>query len=105
VTLDDRLAQLVRDAVAPMLAQQLELLEERLAERLSGLVERPEASTAAAPPLLTQGDVAAQLRVAPRTLQRMVKAGEFPRPVPISPGRARWRQVDVDTWLDRQGGR
>ena len=103
MNLDERLAQLVRDAVAPMLAQRLDLLEERLAERLSGLVERPEEPAATAPPLLTPGDVAAQLRVAPRTLQRMVKAGEFPPPVQISPGRARWPQAALDSWLEARG--
>ena len=99
MSLDDRIAQLVRDAVEPMLTERFEHLEERLVARLQGLVSEPDA----VPSLLTAGDVAGLLRVAPRTVQRMVAAGEFPRPIPITPGRARWRRSDVDAWLEQRG--
>jgi len=110
VNIEDQFARLVADAVAPMLADRLELLEERLVERLAGLVQVPPAASAptTAPlttaPLLALKDVAAQLRVGPRTVQRMVKAGEFPRPIPLSPGCSRWTQADLDAWLDARRG-
>ncbi len=100
MNLDDRLSQLVRDALAPMLAERLDHLEESLVQKLAGVVEdKPVPS----PPLLTQKDVACYLGIGPRTVQRMVSAGEFPPPIPISSGRSRWRQSDVDAWLDRRG--
>jgi predicted DNA-binding transcriptional regulator AlpA len=32
----------------------------------------------------------------------MVAAGEFPSPIKLSTGNPRWRQSDVDTWLDQR---
>ena len=101
MTIDDRMRQLVRDAIEPMLSAHLNALEERLAERLDRAVQPPPSD--AAPRLLTKKDVATQLRIDPRTLQRMVDAGEFPAPVPISPGRTRWRQATIDEWIDGRG--
>ena len=100
MNLADRLSQLVRDAVEPMLNERLNDLEERLLERLRAVVQQPPADTA--PPLLTQDDLACYLRVAPRTVKRMVAAGELPPPIPISAGRSRWRRSDIDEWLDRR---
>ena len=98
MTLDDRLSQLVRDALEPMLREGLNALEERLAERLATAVQPPAADAALR--LLTKKDVAAQLRVDPRTLVRMVAAGQFPPPILISPGCPRWRQETIDEWVD-----
>ncbi len=98
MTLDDRLTQLVRDAVGPMLDARLNALEEHLLEGLRAVVQKPPAD--AAPPLLTQEDLACYLRVAPRTVKRMVAAGELPPPIPISAGRSRWRQQTIDEWVD-----
>jgi prophage regulatory protein len=84
--LEDHLADLVRVAITPMLAE----LEHALAERI-----------AAPPSLLTLDDVARDLAVSVRTVQRLVAAGEFPTPIRITPGRVRWRRADVDAWLDR----
>jgi len=98
VTLDDRLTQLVRDALAPLMAEQFERLEERLAERLAPVV--PVESETASSPLFGTREVAAFLAVSQRTIERMVASGEFPPPIRISPGRTRWRQVDVDAWLE-----
>ena len=103
MNLDDRLSQLVRDALAPMLAERFEHLEERLAERLAGVVQSQPAPSSP-PPLLTQKEVACHLKVAPRTVQRMVSAGKFPPSIPISPGCPRWRKSDVDTWIAQRGG-
>ena len=92
MNLDDRIAQLVRDVVEPMLTERFERLEERIAE----LAVPP-------PALLTREDVASLLGIAPRTVQRMVASGDFPRPIPITSGRARWRRSDIDAWLEQRG--
>ena len=97
MNLEGRLSDIVRDAIEPMLTAGLNDLEERLLARLEGLVPPPEA-----PALLTQAEVARLLRVAPRTLQRMVAAGEFPAPIRISPGRSRWRRSVVDAGLEER---
>ncbi len=99
MNLERRLSELVRDALEPMITARLNDLEERLVERLAGLVQTPRD---AAPPLLTQKDLATYLKVTPRTLQRTITAGEFPPAIRISPGRARWRQADIDTWLEER---
>ena len=97
MTLDDRIGQLVRDAIEPMLHQ----LEQRLVERLDGLVQPPV--TKFTPDLLTTRDLASYLRVSPRTVQRRAAAGELPPPISVSSRRARWRRCDIDEWLDRGG--
>jgi prophage regulatory protein len=33
------------------------------------------------------------------TLWRRVRAGDFPRPIRISPGRVAWRESDVEAWI------
>lgn len=105
MNLEDQLARLVHDAVAHVMADRLELLEARLVERLAGLVQgQPPSAATATAPLLTLKDVAAQLRVGPRTVQRMVKGGEFPRAIQIGPACPRWRQSDLDAWLDARRG-
>ena len=102
MTLDDRFAELVREALTPMLAEHLELLEDRLVDRLSNLAASQVEPTATQP-LLTLEDVAGVLQVAPRTVQRMVAVESFPAPIQISPQRQRWRLADVDAWLERGG--
>ena len=34
------------------------------------------------------------------TRWRMVRRGEFPAPVQISPGRVAWKEADVRAWLE-----
>lgn len=34
------------------------------------------------------------------TIYRMMKAGEFPRPVAISRGAVGWRQSDIERWIE-----
>ena len=34
------------------------------------------------------------------TVWRMVKAGTFPRPIKLSPGRLSWTRESVDKWMD-----
>ena len=105
MTLDDRFSELVRDALAPMLSEQLDHLEERLVERLAMVFQGQSALVNQPPALLTLDDVATHLKLAPRTVQRMVASGEFPSPIPVSSGRSRWRWSDIDAWLERQEGR
>ena len=102
MTIDDRMRQLVRDAIEPMLTARLSDLEERLAARLASVVQPPPADTA--PRLLTQKDVAKYLRVAPRTVTRMLAADKLPPPIQVSPGCSRWRKEDIDKRLERGRG-
>jgi len=37
------------------------------------------------------------------TAWRMRQAGDFPEPVPISPGRVAWRQRDIARWNESRG--
>lgn len=105
MTLDDRLAQLVRDALEPMLAERLDHLEERLVERLAGVVQGASAPASSPPRLLTLSQVADHLQVSARTVQRMVARGEFPPPIQVSAGSARWYPSDVDALLETRGRR
>jgi len=93
VSLEERLAELVRDAVRPMLND----LEQRLAERLAPPKPEPR------PELLTASEVARLLRVDRRTVRRMAVAGEIPAPVAVSAKRSRWRRTDIDAWLAEGG--
>lgn len=34
------------------------------------------------------------------TLWRRVKAGDFPKPIALSAHTTRWRQEDIDDWID-----
>ena len=54
VNLDDRLSQLVREALAPMLAELFGDFEERLVQRLAGVDQSQQAPASSPPPLLTQ---------------------------------------------------
>ncbi|MBD3835368.1 AlpA family phage regulatory protein [Brevundimonas sp.] len=37
------------------------------------------------------------------TAWRMRQAGDFPEPVPISPGRVAWRERDIAAWSESRG--
>jgi predicted DNA-binding transcriptional regulator AlpA len=104
VTFDEKLAELVREAVAPMLAAELERLECRLVERLTAVVPLPSPPSGAPTSLLTRQEVARRLGVAPRTLHRLVVGGKFPKPIQIAPNRVGWDTADVVAWLKRRGG-
>lgn len=48
-----------------------------------------------------------KLGVSPTTLWRMVKRGEFPAPIQISPGRVGWLEDEADGYIEscpRVGG-
>ena len=57
--------------------------------------------------LLTAKEVAQSLGCCSLTLYRNVQRGLFPRPVKVGPQRVRWRESEVNAWLDglpRAGG-
>ena len=51
--------------------------------------------------LLTVKQVAQQLKVSQRTVWRYVSRKRLPAPVRLSSARLRWRQDDIDTFLER----
>jgi len=54
--------------------------------------------------LLTVNQVADLLSLHPRTIWRMVSAGDLPAPIGIGRRAKRWRLVDLQTWMDQQAG-
>ena len=105
MNLEAQLSQLLRDALDPMLSKQFSQLEERLMARLSAVLQAAQTepvSVSAPPPLLSIKEVARLLKLDRRTIERMVKAGDCPPPIRISPGRTRWRQSDIDAWLEER---
>lgn len=52
--------------------------------------------------LLTVAQVADLLALHPRTVWRMVSAGELPAPIGIGARAKRWRLSDLTAWLDQQ---
>jgi len=52
--------------------------------------------------LLTVDEVAALLKVHRRTLERWIRAREFPPPRRIRGGRRRWSPEAVRKWFNRQ---
>lgn len=54
----------------------------------------------ARPAFLTTGEVLGYLNVTPRTIYRLIRAGELPA---VRIGRQwRFRRSDLDAWIDRQ---
>jgi prophage regulatory protein len=45
-------------------------------------------------------DVLEVVPVSRNTIERMVKQGRFPKPVPISLNRRGWYRSEVDAWLE-----
>ena len=50
--------------------------------------------------LIRKDEVCEIVPVGYNTLLRMVRAGEFPKPVRISPQMVAWREKDVREWLE-----
>jgi prophage regulatory protein len=46
------------------------------------------------------GAVCAALSVSKPTLYRMIRRGDFPRPIRLAPQRVGWRREDVQKWID-----
>lgn len=52
--------------------------------------------------LMTRAEVMAALGVSTSALYRIVKAGEFPKPIRVGKQAQRWRTDQVQRWLDEQ---
>lgn len=50
-------------------------------------------------PVLPPKVVAATLGVHRTTVYSLVRSGDFPKPIQISPARLGWRKSTVDAWL------
>lgn len=61
-----------------------------------------QAEKAAPERLLTRQEVARVISVGIPTLDRMVKRGEFPRPVKVGPQLVRWSAGTVQAWIQEQ---
>lgn len=55
--------------------------------------------------LLSWRDLRAKIPLSRATIWALRRAGRFPEPVRISPGRVAWRESDVTSWMrQRQAG-
>ena len=52
--------------------------------------------------LLTIREVAQMFRVNVSTIYRLVREGEIPAPIRISPTSTRWRADEIKAWLDER---
>ena len=52
--------------------------------------------------VLTLTEVRSAVSYSSSSLRRMIKAGAFPEPVRLGPGRVGWRQSLVAKWLDKR---
>jgi prophage regulatory protein len=50
--------------------------------------------------IINVGAVCAALGISRPTLYRMIRRGDFPRPIRLAPQRVGWRQEDVQRWID-----
>jgi prophage regulatory protein len=53
--------------------------------------------------LITVKIVMDRLGISRTTVWKMVKDGQFPPPVRVSPGRVAWRENDVAKWVEGGG--
>ena len=53
--------------------------------------------------LLDVKEVCRRLNVSRSTLYKMIAAGQFPPPLRLPGGAPRWREDDVDGWIDGLG--
>ena len=53
--------------------------------------------------MLKPTEVAARLGITRGTLYKILKADpDFPRPIHITPKNPRWREGDIDAWIERK---
>ena len=50
----------------------------------------------------TYSDLKDQFGFNRHTVWRLVRTGDFPAPMQISPGRVAWRRTDVDDWFQQR---
>jgi predicted DNA-binding transcriptional regulator AlpA len=48
--------------------------------------------------LITKPELCRRLKASPWTLDRKIRAGEFPKPVWIGPAAPRWRLAEIEAW-------
>lgn len=54
--------------------------------------------------ILSPRQISQRLGLSKTTIWRLQRAGKFPAPVRLSPGRVGWRESVIDGWLrDREG--
>lgn len=51
--------------------------------------------------LLKKKDLAANFGCSARQIELMVNSGRLPRPLYLGSSSPRWRQSDIDAWLDK----
>ena len=74
--------------------------ETRIIELLEALV----AASQPRPALMSVNEIARELGVSVRTLQRLKQLGQVPAPTTIG-GQVRWRRADVEAWLAEKSAR
>ncbi len=50
--------------------------------------------------LLRLPEVIAQVKISRSTIYRRIEDGTFPRPRALGAGCVRWRQSEIDAWID-----
>jgi excisionase family DNA binding protein len=64
---------------------------------------KPNLTRDASITLLSKGQVAARLGIAKYTVDRWVRAGQFPKPVFLQVGsHAKWRARDIDAFVEKR---
>ena len=52
--------------------------------------------------LLSMAEVCGQIGVKRNTIYRWMESGTFPRPIKVGPNANRWRDTDVEEWIDKR---
>ena len=53
---------------------------------------------------LSVADVVKKVALSRTTIWRLCRAGDFPKPVRLSPGRVGWLEAEIDRWLAARVG-
>ena len=70
--------------------------------RIIELLEQLVAASRPRPALMDADEVADELGISLRTMQRLRQLGQVPAPIKIG-GQIRWRRCDVDAWIAKGG--
>lgn len=71
--------------------------------RIIALLEQILAASQPRPALMDANELAHEMDIGVRTLQRLKQLGQVPAPIKIG-GQVRWRRADVEAWLAEKGG-